>query len=234
MDGNYTAAATSSLQRGTDRPALEMGFRPSPATHWTAATRTWRGVASRRDQDRRRRARARFYWRVDRHEPVRRSRLQRALHCIRRLHAARRALFEQRGGAACERRSDRPSGTRALTLSRIIDDLRQEQPDPYAPPEPGDGTIDYTSRDTLDLQNDVKIARPAVEQTRDLRRASSRRNRRIHCPSAAAMRSAPIPRPTTCRISSKPEPIACCWPAATIITRHSATTRPGTPSTATP
>jgi vitamin B12 transporter len=52
-----------------------------------------------------------------------------------------------------------------LTLSRIIDDLRQDQPDPYsAPPEPAGGDFDYTSRNTLDLQNDVKVAGAAVDQ----------------------------------------------------------------------
>jgi len=43
-----------------------------------------------------------------------------------------------------------------VTLSRIIDDLRQAQVDIYTQPPVGD--FDYTSRDTFDLQNDVKIA----------------------------------------------------------------------------
>jgi vitamin B12 transporter len=49
-----------------------------------------------------------------------------------------------------------------LTLSRIIDDLRQEQVDPYDLLPAGD--FDYTSRDTIDLQNDVKIAGARVNQ----------------------------------------------------------------------
>jgi vitamin B12 transporter len=50
-----------------------------------------------------------------------------------------------------------------LTLSRVVDDLRQEQADPYAPPNTDD--FDYTSRDTIDWQNDVKIASGWVNQT---------------------------------------------------------------------
>ena len=50
-----------------------------------------------------------------------------------------------------------------LTLSRVIDDLRQEQNDPYALVIGGD--FDYTSRDTLDWQNDVKINTAALKQT---------------------------------------------------------------------
>jgi vitamin B12 transporter len=49
-----------------------------------------------------------------------------------------------------------------LTLSRIVDDLRQDEVDPYTNPLVGD--FDYTSRDTLDLQNDVKIAGAQVNQ----------------------------------------------------------------------
>jgi vitamin B12 transporter len=49
-----------------------------------------------------------------------------------------------------------------LTLSRIVDDLRQDETDPYTDPLVGD--FDYTSRDTLDLQNDVKIAGAQVNQ----------------------------------------------------------------------
>ncbi len=48
------------------------------------------------------------------------------------------------------------------TLSRIIDDLRQDQVDIYTQPAVGD--FDYTSRDTFDLQNDVKIAGTRVNQ----------------------------------------------------------------------
>jgi vitamin B12 transporter len=50
-----------------------------------------------------------------------------------------------------------------LTLSRVIDDLRQRQDDPYALGNVGD--FDYTSRNTLDLQNDVKIASNWLKQT---------------------------------------------------------------------
>jgi len=49
-----------------------------------------------------------------------------------------------------------------LTLSRVVDDLRQEQDDPYAPISEGD--FDYTSRDTVELQNDVKIAGAGLNQ----------------------------------------------------------------------
>lgn len=50
-----------------------------------------------------------------------------------------------------------------LTLSGVIDDLRQRQIDPYALVSAGD--FDYTSRDTLDWQNDVKIDSAALKQT---------------------------------------------------------------------
>ncbi|MGC1386854.1 MAG: TonB-dependent receptor, partial [Steroidobacteraceae bacterium] len=50
-----------------------------------------------------------------------------------------------------------------LTLSRIVDDLRQQQDDPYALGSMGD--FDYTSRNTLDLQNDLKIAGARLDQT---------------------------------------------------------------------
>jgi len=50
-----------------------------------------------------------------------------------------------------------------VTLSRVIDDLRQEQDDPYVLVSRGD--FDYTSRDTIDLQNDVKIAGARLNQT---------------------------------------------------------------------
>ncbi len=50
-----------------------------------------------------------------------------------------------------------------LTLSRVIDDLRQQQDDPFALGNVGD--FDYTSRNTLDLQNDVKIASNWLKQT---------------------------------------------------------------------
>ncbi len=49
-----------------------------------------------------------------------------------------------------------------LTLSRVVDDLRQRQDDPYAAATVGD--FDYTSRDTLDWQNDVKIAGGPLDQ----------------------------------------------------------------------
>lgn len=48
------------------------------------------------------------------------------------------------------------------TVSRIIDDLRQAQVDIYTQPAVGD--FDYTSRDTFDLQNDVKVAGTLVNQ----------------------------------------------------------------------
>lgn len=50
-----------------------------------------------------------------------------------------------------------------VTLSRVVDDLRQEQDDPYAIGSMGD--FDYTSRNTIDLQNDVKIAGARLNQT---------------------------------------------------------------------
>ena len=50
-----------------------------------------------------------------------------------------------------------------LTLSRVVNDLRQQQPDPYALTTVGD--FDYTSRDTVDWQNDVKIASGPLTQT---------------------------------------------------------------------
>jgi vitamin B12 transporter len=50
-----------------------------------------------------------------------------------------------------------------LTLSRVVDDLRQGQPDPYALITVYD--FDYTSRDTIDWQNDVKIASGPLNQT---------------------------------------------------------------------
>src|SRR5258708_6860843 len=43
-----------------------------------------------------------------------------------------------------------------LALSRIVDDLRQSQVDAFSQVPAGD--FDHTSRDTADLQNDVKIA----------------------------------------------------------------------------
>jgi vitamin B12 transporter len=46
-----------------------------------------------------------------------------------------------------------------LTLSRVVDDIRQDQDDPYALTAAGD--FDHTSRDTLDWQNDVKIPEAA-------------------------------------------------------------------------
>jgi vitamin B12 transporter len=49
-----------------------------------------------------------------------------------------------------------------VNLSRNIDDLRQDQADIYSENMVGD--FDYTSRDTLDLQNDVKIAGSRVNQ----------------------------------------------------------------------
>ena len=49
-----------------------------------------------------------------------------------------------------------------LNLSRVIDDIRQDQADIYSENMVGD--FEYTSRDTLDLQNDVTIAGGAVNQ----------------------------------------------------------------------
>jgi vitamin B12 transporter len=49
-----------------------------------------------------------------------------------------------------------------VTLSRVIDDLRQRQDDPSALTAEGD--FDYTSRGTLDWQNDVKLADGPVDQ----------------------------------------------------------------------
>jgi len=49
-----------------------------------------------------------------------------------------------------------------LTLSRIVDDLRQNQVDAFNLVPAGD--FDHTSRDTADLQNDVKIAGARVNQ----------------------------------------------------------------------
>ena len=46
-----------------------------------------------------------------------------------------------------------------LTLSRFVDDLRQDQNDPYAATAEGD--FDHTSRDSLDWQNDVRIPEAA-------------------------------------------------------------------------
>jgi vitamin B12 transporter len=43
-----------------------------------------------------------------------------------------------------------------LTLSRIVDDLRQDQLDPYSLNPAKD--YDYTARDTVDLQNDLQFA----------------------------------------------------------------------------
>jgi vitamin B12 transporter len=50
-----------------------------------------------------------------------------------------------------------------VTLSRVVDDLRQRQDDPYSTEAAGD--FDYTSRDTIDWQNDVKIASSWLNQT---------------------------------------------------------------------
>ena len=49
-----------------------------------------------------------------------------------------------------------------LNLSRVIDDIRQDQVDIYSQNMVGD--FEYTSRDTLDLQNDVKIAGGELNQ----------------------------------------------------------------------
>jgi vitamin B12 transporter len=49
-----------------------------------------------------------------------------------------------------------------VSLSRIVDDLRQDQVDPYSPNL--DRDYDYTSRDTLDLQNDLRFAGRQVTQ----------------------------------------------------------------------
>jgi vitamin B12 transporter len=50
-----------------------------------------------------------------------------------------------------------------LTVSRVVDDLRQEQVDPFAPDNASD--FDYTSRDTIDWQNDLKLASSWLNQT---------------------------------------------------------------------
>jgi vitamin B12 transporter len=50
-----------------------------------------------------------------------------------------------------------------VTLSRVVDDLRQQQDDPFALLPGGD--FDYTSRDTVDWQNDVKIDTASLKQT---------------------------------------------------------------------
>jgi vitamin B12 transporter len=50
-----------------------------------------------------------------------------------------------------------------ITLSRLVDDLRQEQADPYALVNAYD--FDYTSRETIDWQNDVKIDSGWLKQT---------------------------------------------------------------------
>jgi vitamin B12 transporter len=52
--------------------------------------------------------------------------------------------------------------TRAI-LSRVVDDLRQEQDDPYAAVSEGD--FDHTSRDTLDWQNDLRFDGGWLNQT---------------------------------------------------------------------
>jgi vitamin B12 transporter len=49
-----------------------------------------------------------------------------------------------------------------LTLSRMVDDLRQDQVDPFAAPATGD--FDYTSRNTVDLQNDLKLDGAGIKQ----------------------------------------------------------------------
>jgi len=50
-----------------------------------------------------------------------------------------------------------------ITLSRVVDDLRQDQPDPYLLITAYD--FDYTSRETIDWQNDVKIDSGWLNQT---------------------------------------------------------------------
>ena len=50
-----------------------------------------------------------------------------------------------------------------LGLSRVVDDLHQQQADPFATNNASD--FDYTSRDTIDWQNDVKIASSWLNQT---------------------------------------------------------------------
>ncbi len=49
-----------------------------------------------------------------------------------------------------------------LTLSRSINDLRQDQPDSFVPGLGRD--FDYTARDTVDLQNDVRIGGARLSQ----------------------------------------------------------------------
>ncbi len=49
-----------------------------------------------------------------------------------------------------------------LTWSRVVDDLRQRQDDPYAASAAGD--FDYTSRQTIDWQNDLKLNSAQLNQ----------------------------------------------------------------------
>jgi vitamin B12 transporter len=49
-----------------------------------------------------------------------------------------------------------------LTWSRVVDDLRQRQDDPYAASAIGD--FDYTSRQTIDWQNDLKLTGAQLNQ----------------------------------------------------------------------